>query len=111
MNDKPFHFDHERLDVYLLAVEVNHWFSRTRFPAGRSHLKDQGQRAADSVVLNIGEGAPNGFAKQGKRHFKIALGSAAEASAVLDLLPGLEGAGETQRKLRRVGAMLRVLSR
>jgi len=53
----------------------------------------------------------DGFAKQGKRHFKIALGSAAEAATILDLLPGLEGAAETQQKLRRIGAMLRVLSR
>jgi len=58
-----------------------------------------------------GEGGPDGFAKQGKRHVRIPLGSAAEASAVLDLLPGLEGAGETPRKPRRVGAMLRVPSR
>jgi len=111
MNDPSHPFDHERLDVYHLSVEVNHWFAHTRFPAGRAHLHDQGLRAADSVVLNIGEGAPNGFAKQGKRHFKIALGSAAEAATILDLLPGLEGAAETQQKLRRIGAILRVLSR
>ncbi len=38
------------------------------------------------------------------RHFRIALGSAAEAAAVLALLPQLEGTEDTLRKLNRVGA-------
>ena len=49
-------FSYESLDVYRLAVEVNRWFGRARFPRGRSALRDQGQRAIDSVVCNIAEG-------------------------------------------------------
>ncbi len=104
-------FDHEQLDVFRLAVEVNRWFASARFPTGRAHLRDQGLRATDSVVLNLAEGLPNRREKMGKRHFRIALGSAAEAAAVLALLPQLEGTDDTLRKLRRVGAMLRALSR
>ncbi|MSP55613.1 MAG: four helix bundle protein [Myxococcales bacterium] len=44
---------------------------------GGSHLRDQLQRAADSVVLNIAEG---------RAHFRIAAGSAAERCAALDLI-------------------------
>ena len=52
-----FDFAHERLDCYRLAVEVNRWFGEAVFPPGRAHLKDQGQRASDSIVCNIAEGA------------------------------------------------------
>ncbi|MSP55422.1 MAG: four helix bundle protein, partial [Myxococcales bacterium] len=66
-----------------------------------SHLRDQLQRAADSVVLNIAEG---------RAHFRIAAGSAAERCAALDLIGSPEAQAE-QPKLRRVGAMLRGLAR
>ena len=45
----------------------------------------------------------------GRNHYWIALGSAAEACAALDLL-GSVAAPEQQQKLRRVGAMLRKLA-
>ena len=107
----PYLFDHERMDVFRLAVEVNHWFAHASFPSGRAHLRDQGLRASDSVVLNLAEGLPNRKKPMGKRHFRIALGSAAEAAVVLALLPTLPGAQGTLEKLRRVGAMLAALSR
>jgi four helix bundle protein len=94
---------HETLDAYKLAVEVDRWFRRTRFPHGEAALKDQARRAADSVVLNLAEGAY----RQGKeraKHYRIARGSAAEACTVLDLID-LEGAAERQQQLRRVVAM------
>ena len=47
------HFTYQTLDVYQLAVKVNRWFGRARFPRGRSALRDQGQRAADAMVCNI----------------------------------------------------------
>jgi four helix bundle protein len=107
-----FGFAHERLDCYALAVEVALWFARTGFPRGRAELRKQGQNAADSVVLNIAEGAGRRLANAaGKNHHQIALGSAAEACAVLDLVSTLPGAPEHQQKLRRIGAMLAKLSR
>lgn len=80
------HFDHERLDVYRLMLEVARWAGQVPVPANRKHLRDQLLRAVDSAVLNIAEGAghPRGDAR--RNHYRIALGSAAEAAAVLDLV-------------------------
>ena len=47
-------FDHEKLDVYLVA-RANDIIER--LPRGRGYLADQLQRAALSIVLNIAEGA------------------------------------------------------
>ena len=107
-----YQFAHERLDCYKLAVEVARWFEQNRFPRGRAELRKQGQDAADSVVLNIAEGAGRRHAAAaGKNHHEIALGSAAEACAVLALVSTLAGAAEQQQKLRRVGAMLAKMGR
>ncbi len=104
-----YRFDHENLDVYKLALEVAKACATLRLPAGRSHLRDQLQRAADSVVLNIAEGRARG-GDAGRNHFRIAAGSAAESCAALDLIGSPEAVAE-QPKLRRVGAMLRGLTR
>ena len=70
-------FHHERLDCYQLAVEVNRFLAKAAFPAGRSHLRDQGLPASDSVVLNLAEGlGRTGKAKQ--NYLSIARASAAE---------------------------------
>jgi four helix bundle protein len=105
-----YSFAHEQLDCYRLAVEVNRWFDQAVFPAGRAHLKDQGLRASDSVVCNIAEGCARRGTAAGRNSLRIALGSAGECCAVLDLV-SLTGAREQQQKLRRVGAMLFRLSR
>ncbi len=55
----------------------------------------------------IAEGARGGAA--GKNHFRIALGSAAELCAALDLVSA-PGVAERQAELRRIGAMVRRLS-
>ncbi len=104
-----YRFDHENLDAYKLALEVAKSCSALRIPAGRSHLRDQLQRAADSVVLNIAEGRARG-GDAGRNHFRIAAGSAAETCAALDLIASPEALVE-QPKLRRIGAMLRGLTR
>ncbi|MBM4366882.1 MAG: four helix bundle protein [Deltaproteobacteria bacterium] len=104
-----YRFDHENLDVYKVALEVARSCTTLRIPTGRSHLRDQLQRAADSVVLNIAEGRARG-GDAGRNHFRMAAGSAAEACAALDLVGSPEAAIE-QPKLRRVGAMLRGLAR
>jgi four helix bundle protein len=102
-------FDHENLDVYRLALEVARWFSTVAVPRGRASLKKHGRRAADSVVPNIAEGRARGGGA-GKNHFRIALGSAAELCAVLDLVQAGEAA-YFQQRLRRIGAMLARMSR
>ena len=77
---------------------------------GRAHLKDQGQRASDSVVCNIAEGASKRGTAAGRNNLRIALGEAGECCAVLDLVR-ISGAAEQQQKLRRIGAMLHRLAR
>ena len=108
-----FRFPHENLDCYKLAVEVARWFQQASFPKGRTELKQQGQEAADSLVLNIAEGSGRrrGATDAGKNHHEIAMGSASECCAVLDLVPSVTGASEQQEKLRRIGAMLSKMSR
>ena len=102
-------FDHERLDCYKLALGVSRWLRTTRFPRGDADLRRQAVRAANSVVLNIAEGTSRRN-DAAKHHLRIALGSAAETCAVLDLV-AIPGAEERQDELRRVGAMLAVMSR
>ncbi len=101
-------FPHESLDCYRLAVSVARWVAAARFPSRHASLADQAVRAAQSVVLNIAEGAGR-TGLPAKNHFRIALGSAAEVSAVLDLVELPDGAAR-QGELRRIGAMLRRLA-
>lgn len=101
-------FPHESLDCYRLAVGLARWFHAARFPARRADLADQALRASQSIPLNIAEGAGRGGAA-GKNHFRIALGSAAELCAILDIVDLPEGP-ERQAELRRLGAMLRRLA-
>ena len=100
----PYRFPHENLDVYRLTVEVARWFRDARWPTGSAPLRDQGLRAIQSTALNIAEGRLN-TPRARANHYRIALASASEASAVLDLVD-LPGGGEAQAKLHRVGAML-----
>ena len=97
-------FPHETLRAYALAVEVSRWISAVGFPRGMAWLKDQSQRAAGSVALNIAEG--RGRSGQARRnHYEIAYASAGEACSALDLVD-IPGAREQQRKLRDIGSML-----
>jgi four helix bundle protein len=105
-------FPHENLDCYRLAVGVARWVAASRFPPRCANLTDQAVRAAQSVVLNIAEGAARG-GPAGRNHFargrgRLALGSAAELCSVLDLVEVAEAAPR-QAEIRRIGAMLRRL--
>ena len=100
-------FPHESLDCYRLSVSVARWVATTRFPARHGDLADQALRAAQSVCLNLAEGAARTGAAR-RNHLRIALGSASEACAVLDLVD-LPDVPARQAQLRRVGAMLRGL--
>lgn len=80
------HFDHEKLDVYRVAIDfvvlANDLCARIN---ARASLRDQLQRASTSITLNIAEGAGE-FAKAEKRRFyRIARRSATECAAVLDV--------------------------
>ncbi len=65
--------------------------------------------APDATVLNIAAGRARG-GDAGRKHYRIALGSAAEACVALDLVGSPEPLAD-RPKLRGVGAMLRGLRR
>ena len=80
-------FDHEKLDVYQVAIEFVAKANDIveQLPRGRGYLADQLQRAALSIVLNIAEGAGK-FSPADKAVFYTrARGSATESAAVLDV--------------------------
>jgi len=83
------HFDHERLDVYRVAIEFVGWTDDLldRLPAGkRGSAVKQLERAATSIPLNIAEGNGKRSRKDRSRYLDIARGSALESAACLDVL-------------------------
>ena len=106
-------FDHEKLDVYRLAVEyVADSFGIAKELSGlHRHSRDQWLRAAQSIPLNIAEGNGKRSLKDRGRYFDIARGSALECSAIQDVLL-VSGAIQVQTsdplkgKLKRIVAML-----
>ena len=99
-------FDHEKLDVYQLAIDFVE-----NLPRGRGYLADQLQRAALSIVLNIAEGAGKFSPKDKAAFYLRARGSTTESAAVLDVCNRLRllGAGsceEHKAVLERISQML-----
>lgn len=80
-------FDHERLDVYQRALEVLDLCDSIieQLPKGRAHLKDQLDRAATSIVLNVAEGAGEFSPDEKCRFYRIARRSGTEAGAILHI--------------------------
>ena len=83
----PGTLDHERLDVYAVAVELDDAVVRIARRAARGHgwLCDQAQRASGSTVLNIAESVGRQGADRA-RCFRIARGSVLELDSALTLL-------------------------
>ena len=97
------YFQCERLDAYRVALEFHRSLAPLARARGLANLRDQLLRAAESVALNIAEGAGR-FGRDDKRRFyQIACGSAMECGAALELLRNrgvLSNAGyETRRAL------------
>ncbi|MDQ7779187.1 MAG: four helix bundle protein [Planctomycetota bacterium] len=80
-------FDHEKLDVYLAAIEFVAIADEIveNLPRGRAYLADQLHRAATSVPRNIAEGAGEFSRKDKARFYRMALRSATECAAILDV--------------------------
>ena len=80
-------FDHEKLDVYQLALEFAAWTHEQgpRF-AGFHELKDQLWRASYSIVLNIAEGNGKRSPEDRKRFWEFSRGSTFECAACIDLM-------------------------
>src|SRR6478752_1678306 len=103
--------DHERLDVYHLALDFLAFASELieGLPRGRSHLSDQFSRASLSIVLNIAEGAGKHSRPDKRRYYLTARGSATESAALLDVCCRLELLEESEHRTGKV-MVVRIVS-
>jgi len=78
------------------------------------HLRDQLQRAASSIVLNLAEGSGRVSSKEQKRFYDIAFGSLRESQAILDLIensPTQEAAKAADKLAAHLYKLLKYLER
>jgi four helix bundle protein len=81
------YFDHEKLNVYQVSLQFNDWVGEFLATVeARAAAKDQLDRAATSISLNIAEGNGKFYRKDRARFFDTARGSAVESAASLDVL-------------------------
>jgi len=111
IREKSVALDHEKLDVYHVAVEfvivadgiVDH------LPRGRGYLSDQLQRAALSISLNIAEGAGEYSIDEKARFYRMAKRSATECAGILDVCQRLQLLEEKRYVLGRE-LLIRIVS-
>jgi four helix bundle protein len=115
---KAGYFDHERWDVYQVALELVILISDIveQLPRGKGHLADQLQRAGTSVPLNIAEGAGEDSLSEKARFYRIAKRSATECASILDVCQRLKLLDEQRytegrKLLLRIVAMLTKMGR
>ena len=78
--------EHEKLDVYIVALEL-HARACSLLPVRTARvLRDQLERASLGIVLNIAEGAGRRSAADKRRFYEMARGSATETAAITDVL-------------------------
>ena len=79
---------HERLEIYRTSLEAARSLREIARGLDREEedLRDQLQRAATSVVLNLAEGAGEYRPAEKARFYRMSRRSAAECLAVLDLI-------------------------
>ena len=84
---QEYWFDHEKLDVYQDAIAFNAWLAEIIENLIRvGEVRDQLDRAATSIALNIAEGNGKYSLKDRCRFLDTAHGSALECAAGLDVL-------------------------
>lgn len=106
-------FEHRKLGVYNHALDliVTVLLVLKRSQPGWLGLHDQLRRACTAIVLNIAEGAGEWRSAEKARFYRIAIRSAAEADAALEVLVrvgALERTdlAESHRILQEIAAML-----
>jgi four helix bundle protein len=106
-------FDHEKLEVYCVAVEYADAADAiaAKLKRGHAHIRDQLRRASDSIVNNVAEGAGEFQAAEKARFYRIALRSCTESAATLHTcqrrhLSDLIAIEEARLLLKRVVEML-----
>ena len=81
------YFDHEKLKVYQLSLEFNKYANKICSKLDfRSDIKNQLDRASNSILLNIAEGNGKYSKKDKCRFFDISVGSSFECASCLDIL-------------------------
>lgn len=80
------YFDHEKLKVYQLALKFNEFAFNVYAKLPKSDIRDQLDRAANSIVLNIAEGNGKYSKKDRCRYFDISFGSSMESASCFDIL-------------------------
>ncbi|MEX0654455.1 MAG: four helix bundle protein [Phycisphaeraceae bacterium] len=111
-------FDHEKLDVYRLAIEFVGWTAQLLegLDGPARHPRDQLLRSSQSIAQNIAEGNGKRTAPERRRYFEIARGSAMESAATLDILIAISarpldevahGKGQLYRLVQMLSAMTR----
>ncbi len=106
-------FEHERLDVYRTAREFFPLAMAIVPRQGERSLLDQLERAGQSILLNIAEGAGRHSRADKQRFYEIAKGSAMECASIIDILQikGL-GSPENHAKVRALNIrVVQMLSR
>ncbi len=118
MGDGLVRFDFERLDVFRVALDavaiLDQWAEA--LPDGRAYIRDQLRRAANSIALNIAEGAGEFAPAEKARFYRMARRSATECAGQvmvcrrlgLTEAPSVDGALDV---LQRVIGMLVTLVR
>ena len=88
MSHATVQFDHEKLDVYRVAIEFVAWVDTVigQLDGQLRHTRDQLIRSAQSIPLNIAEGNGKRASQERRRFFEIARGSATESAASIDVL-------------------------
>ncbi len=106
-------FDHEKLDSYRVSIDFVAWSYRMceGLKGVQRHARDQLLRASQSIPLNIAEGNGKLPSADRQRFLRIALGSALECAATLDVLTvcqaiSSETAADGKRLLVRIVSML-----
>ena len=100
LNPEPF-LPCERLDVYRVALEFRQSLGIPETVRNISSQRDQLFGAADSVVLNLAEGAGRIVRADKRRHYGYARGSAMECGAALALLHARGALSVKAHEIRR----------
>ena len=111
MKGKGMYLDHEKLDVYQVAVEFVIIADGIveQLPRGRGYLSDQLQRAALSIALNIAEGAGEYSSDEKIRFYRMAKRSATECAAIVNICLRLQLIDE-KRYLQARELLIRLVS-
>jgi len=111
-------FDFERLEVFSVSLEAVAVIDElaAELPEGRAYVRDQLHRAANSIALNIAEGAGEFTPAEKARFYRMAKRSATECAGQILICQRL-GLSDAPRvagcldTLQRVVAMLVTLVR